>query len=155
MATIDVLSQEESSPQDTPARSEIATIDVPSQEESSPQDSSPQDTPALSEIYISKEEPGFQPSYAIEKIDNKDNVGQVATWKLRLHSLLPFSSACAIAAYWLYIAFRVRYTVAAQNQRHTIYPVAWLFVSIELGVACEPPYIFRFISWISADADIS
>lgn len=103
---------------------------------------SPQDTPALSEIYVIKEHPAIEKTYAVRKYEDKDNAGYIPTWKARLHRLLPLSSACAIASYWLYIAFRVRYTVAAQQLRHTIYPVAWLFVSIELGVACEPPDIF-------------
>ncbi|KAF6227974.1 hypothetical protein HO133_007702 [Letharia lupina] len=116
----------------------MATIYAPSQEGSTP----------LSEISICKEEASAEPSihaveptytiestYAVEKIGDMDNAGYVATWKLRLNRLLPLSSVCAIAAYWLYFAFRVRYTVAAQELRHTVYPVAWLFISIELGVA--------------------
>lgn len=102
-----------------------------------------EDTPALSEISICKEEPGEETTYAVEKLEDKDDAGYVAPWKLRLHRLLPLTSALAIASYWLYVAFRVRYTVAAQNLRHTVYPVAWLFLSIELGVACEPPDIPR------------
>lgn len=127
----------------------MATIYVPSQEGSTP----------LSEISICKEEASAEPSihaveptytiestYAVEKIGDMDNAGYVATWKLRLNRLLPLSSVCAIAAYWLYFAFRVRYTVAAQELRHTVYPVAWLFISIELGVACKPPDILRIFS---------
>ena len=104
---------------------------------------SPEVTPALSEISICKEHADLEPSYAVEKCAVHDDDGYVPKWKLRVNSLLPFTSACAIGSYWLYIAFRVRYTVEAQNLRHTVYPVAWLFISIELGVACEPSDILR------------
>lgn len=106
---------------------------------------SAEDTPALSIISICKEQASIETNYIVEKLDNKDHAGYVATWKDKLNQLLPISSACAIASYWLYFSFRVRYTVAAQNLRHTVYPVAWLFLSIELGVACETPEIPRIL----------
>lgn len=130
------------SPQDTPPLSEIFLCkeqpSVPSEEGSRRFDSA-QDTPRFSEIFLCKEQPGDEPAYVVEKFEDQDDAGYVATWKTRLNRLLPFSSSLAIASYWLYFAFRVRYTVAAQALGHAVYPVAWLFLSIETGVACEYP----------------
>ena len=151
-----VPSQEElkgvESSQDTPALSEasiskeqpseMAMPYVPSQEDRRRLESA-QDTPALSEISFSKEHHSEGPSYVVEKFEKKDNAGYVATWKHRVNKLLPFSSIIAIGSYWLYLAFRVRYTVAAQRINHKVYPMAWIFLSIEVGVARESSYIPR------------
>lgn len=121
------------SPLDTPTLSEIS---ICKEQPNTP-------TPPLSVISICKEQHGVEPQYTVEKYAEKDDAGYVPAWKSRLHKLLPLTSASAIAAYWLYFAFRVRYTVAAQNLGHTVYPVAWLFLSIEFGVACETPDVPR------------
>ena len=109
---------------------------VPSNEGSSsvdsPQDASPSPGPS-----IYKEQPSVEPSFAVEKYNDKDDAGYITTWRIRLHRLLPLTSLSAIAAYWLYLTLRVRYTVAAQHVRHTVYPMAWIFLAIEAGVACE------------------
>ncbi len=85
---------------------------------------SPQDASQLSEISICKEQLCEELEYAIEKLEDKDNAGYVATWKNRLHQLLPLTSVSSIAAYWLYASFRVRCTVAAQRASHVMYPMA-------------------------------
>lgn len=136
--------QEESTPLESPKKASqssnsICKVEpsIPSQEASTPLES-PQDT-TPSSTSICKEKPSVEPNYAVEKSGDKDNAGYVATWKHRLNQLLPLTSLCAIGAYWLYVAFRVRYTTAAQHVKGIIFPVAWVFLSIELGVACEPP----------------
>lgn len=132
------------SPEYTPAMSEISlckekpgdestyVTDIPRRLESA------EDTPALSEISLCKEKPSDESSYVVEKYDDRDNAGYVSTWKERVHRLMPLTSMIAICAYWLYFAFRIRYTAAAQQIGHTVYPVAWIFIGIEFGVACEP-----------------
>ena len=115
---------------------------TPSQERSN-RSESPQDTPELSEISNSKETLRVEPSYAVEKLEAKDNAGYVATWRERLHQLLPVTSVAAMAAYFLYVTYRITCTVTAQRVHHTVYPVAWTFLCIEFGVACERPDIPR------------
>lgn len=115
---------------------------VPSQEGSSHSES-PQETSPSSDTSVCKDQLCVEPRYAVEKYEDKDDAGYVAPWKLRLHQLLPLTSLSAIAAYWLYVTFRVRYTLALQRARHIIFPVAWIFLAIEVGVACEPPDIPR------------
>ena len=97
----------------------------------------PQGASPSSEASLCKEQISEEPNYAVEKYNDKDDAGYVATWKMRLHQLLPVSSVAAIGAYWLYVAFRIRYTVALQHVRHIVFPVAWIFLAIEVGVACE------------------
>lgn len=126
----------EESPRDTPPSSEIF---ICKEQPSTTEISFSKEEPTATEISISKEQSSVEPSYAVEKFADKDDAGYVPSWKVRVNQLLPFTSLTAICSYWLYFAFRVRYTVAAQRLKHTVYPVAWLFLSIELGVACEPP----------------
>ena len=109
---------------------------TPSQE-GSRRSESPQDASRSSEFSNSKENLRVEPSYAVEKLEDKDNAGYVATWKERLHQLLPLTSVAAIATYLLYVTYRIRCTLAAQGVYHTVYPVAWTFLCVELGVACE------------------
>ena len=114
----------------------MAMACIPS-EEGSKRSESPQDASQLSDISICKEQLGKELEYTVEKLEDKDNAGYVATWKNRLHQLLPLTSVTAIAAYWLYATFRVRYTLAAQRASHIIYPMAWIFLVVEVGVNCE------------------
>ena len=102
----------------------------------SPQDSSPSLGPPLY-----KEHPSPEPGYAVQKFDDRDDAGSVPAWKSRLNQLLPFTAVFTICTYWLYVALRVMYTIAAQRVGHTIYPVAWIFLGIEVGVACEPSHV--------------
>ena len=103
---------------------------------------SPQDVfPSLSpspEPPLYKEHPSPEPGYVVGKFHDKDDAGYFPTWKNRLHRLLPLTSIFTICTYWLYVSLRVMYTVAAQRVGHTVYPVAWIFLAIEVGVACEP-----------------
>ena len=114
--------------------------DIPTRLESA------EDTPALSEISLCKEKPSEESSYVIEKYADEDNAGHVATWKKRLHRLLPLTSLIAVGAYWLYFAFRIRFTVAAQRLGHTVYPVAWIFIGIEFAASCESLDVSQFDS---------
>ncbi|CAD6590774.1 MAG: hypothetical protein ASARMPRED_004999 [Alectoria sarmentosa] len=122
----------EESPRDTPPSSEIC---ICKEQPSTTEISFSKEGPTTTEISISKEQPSVEQNYAVEKLNDKDDAGYVRSWKVRVNQLLPFTSLTAICSYWLYFAFRVRYTVAAQRLKHTVYPVAWLFLSIELGVA--------------------
>ena len=99
---------------------------------------SSQGTPPSSESSICKEKPSVEPGYVVEQLDDKDNAGYFTYWKYRLNQLLPLTAVSAIAAYWLYITYRVRCTVITQRTNHTIYPVAWLFLAVEVGVASKP-----------------
>ena len=125
--------------------SDQAVTDVSSKEELASLES-PQDTSPSSEtVSICKEQLRVEPTYAVEKYHDKDDAGYVAPWKKRLHSLLPLTSVTAIGAYWLYVAFRVRYTIALQRVRHTVFPVAWIFLTIEVGVARKASHTPRMI----------
>ena len=109
---------------------------VPFEEESRSLESS-QDASPVSKAFRRHEQLSLDPRYAVKKYHDKDDAGYIPTWKIRLHRLLPLSSVCAIGAYWLYFAFRVKYTLALQYVKDTVYPVAWMFLAIEVVVACE------------------
>ena len=85
------------------------------------------------------ESPSPEPTYVVQKLNNKDDAGYVKNWKLQLHQFLPLTAVIAIGAYWLYVTFRVRYILALQFVSHKVFPVAWIFLAVEIGVACEDP----------------
>ena len=116
--------------------SDKAMIYVHPKEKSASLESSQDVCPPL-ESSTGKEQLSGEPIYAVEKYHDKDDAGYVATWKKRLHALLPLSSVIAITAYWLYFTFRVRYTLALQRVDDTVFPVAWIFLATEVGIACE------------------
>ena len=78
-----------------------------------------------------------EPTYVVQKLNNKDDAGYVKNWKLQLHQFLPLTACVAIGAYWLYVTFRIRYILALQFVSHKVFPVAWIFLAVEVGVACE------------------
>lgn len=81
--------------------------------------------------------PDTEPKYAIERYEDKDDAGYVTSWRWRVHRLLPLTTLAAVGGYFLYFALRIRYTVESQRASRSVFPMAWIFVFVEAGVACE------------------
>ena len=77
------------------------------------------------------------PKYTIEKYEDNDDAGYVTTWRWWLHRILPLTTFVAVVAGLLYFVFRIRYTVQSQRASHSVYPMAWIFILVEAGVAGE------------------
>ena len=90
-----------------------------------------------SQYSSSLESANVQPCHIIEKYEDHDDAGHIKVWRERLHKLLPVTTLASIVAYGLYFAYRIICTVNLQRVDQTIYPVAWVFITIELGVICE------------------
>jgi hypothetical protein len=76
-------------------------------------------------------------SYSIETLDKHDDVDFLPPWKRRLYRLSPIFTFLAVAAYFLYYAYRIHCTVYAQRAYHKTYVMAWLFIAAEGCVACQ------------------
>jgi hypothetical protein len=73
----------------------------------------------------------------VERLHLKDDVDHMPMWKRRINRLTPISSMMAVISYWIYFGFRIRYTLDAQRAAHRIFVYAWIFVAVEMGVACK------------------
>ncbi|KAG4429426.1 hypothetical protein IFR05_015089 [Cadophora sp. M221] len=71
----------------------------------------------------------------VERLHLNDDVDHMPKWKKRVNRLTPISSFLAVVSYWIYFAFRIQYTIAAQRVANRIFVYAWIFVVIEMGVA--------------------
>lgn len=78
------------------------------------------------------------PGYTVRKFEDQDDAGFLSPWKNWLFRLAPLTSVCSLGAYGAYLAFRIKYTLDAQNIANTIYAMAWVFLVVEAGVASEP-----------------
>jgi hypothetical protein len=73
----------------------------------------------------------------VERVDEKDDIEHLPLWKRRINRLTPLFAMVAVTSYWLYLAFRIKYTIAAQQAANKTFVMAWTFIAVELGVACE------------------
>lgn len=71
----------------------------------------------------------------VERVHSKDDIDHLPTWKRRLNKYTPVFSLIAVTAYWVYFAFRIKYTIAAQHAANRIFAMAWTFIAVEMGVA--------------------
>lgn len=72
----------------------------------------------------------------VQRLNIKDDVDLMPTWNRRVNRMTPFSSMMAVVSYWIYFGFRIRYTIDAQQAAHQIFVYAWIFIAVEMGVAC-------------------
>lgn len=76
-------------------------------------------------------------SYHIETLHQHDDVEFLPSWKRKLYRLSPVFTFLAVAAYFLYYAYRIHCTVVAQEAFDKTYVMAWLFIAAEGCVTCE------------------
>ncbi|KAL9126813.1 MAG: hypothetical protein Q9217_004187 [Psora testacea] len=82
---------------------------------------------------IHESEPSRQ--YAIESLADRDDIDLLQPWKRHLYFSSSLLTIAAFLAYILYFGLRIRFTIAAQNANRIVYPAAWIFIFIEIGVA--------------------
>ena len=56
-------------------------------------------------------------------------------WKRYLYFAAPFLAVVTTLAYWLYFAIRIKFTLDAQQLFNKPFPLAWVFIVVELCVA--------------------
>jgi hypothetical protein len=77
-----------------------------------------------------------EPVCLVERVHGTDDIDHLPLWKRRINRCTPLFSFIAVASYWVYFAFRIKYTLAAQHVQNRIFAMAWVFVAVEMGVAC-------------------
>lgn len=64
-------------------------------------------------------------------------------WKRYIYFSSCFLSVAALATYCLYFSLRIHFTLAAQYAYRRVFPAAWIFIAIEVGIAV--PIMFHSI----------
>jgi len=82
---------------------------------------------------------------SIAQLQTRDDYGFMPTWKRYAYYLAPFLAVATLALYWLYFALRIRFTISAQNKEHATFPMAWVFIAVEISVAV-PVFLQSFWS---------
>lgn len=81
----------------------------------------------------------------IAKIHRRDDKVEWPNWKRYLYYTAPFLALATLATYWGYFVLRIYCVVAAQRAEGRAFPMAWIFVAIELAVAV-PTFMQMFWS---------
>lgn len=76
-----------------------------------------------------------EPLCLVERVHGTDDIDHLPVWKRRINKCTPLFSVVAVTAYWVYFAYRIKYTVAAQREYKKVFGMAWTFIAVELGVA--------------------
>ena len=72
--------------------------------------------------------------YVIAELAKHDDVALLAPWKRKLHRMAPLFTIAALGGYYVYYAFRIYYTVRAQQAYGKVFPMAWVFICAEFLV---------------------
>jgi hypothetical protein len=72
---------------------------------------------------------------SIIKVASRDDIDHMARWKRWLFTLTPFLVILSLLAYWSYFIVRIYCVISAQKKMNQMYPLAWVFIAVELTVA--------------------
>lgn len=72
---------------------------------------------------------------SIAQLHDRDDWGLMPNWKRYAFYAAPFLAVATLALYWLYFALRIRFVIASQQKFHSSFPLAWLFIAVEISVA--------------------
>ncbi|KAK4940215.1 hypothetical protein LTR10_019644 [Elasticomyces elasticus] len=87
-----------------------------------------------------------QDDYLIQRIAAHDDIEMLTPFRRFLYRLCPVLVVTTIAAYWIYFALRVRFTLSAESAAHETYWMAWAFILVELFVSI-PMLLHRLWGW--------
>ncbi|KAI1627542.1 glycosyl transferase [Exophiala viscosa] len=75
-------------------------------------------------------------SGSIAQIQSRDDKDFLYGWKKWLFRFVaPILAIVALALYWLYFGMRITFVIDAQRKYHAPFPLAWIFIAIEISVA--------------------
>jgi len=72
---------------------------------------------------------------SIAQLHSRDDAEFWKGWKRHVFRLAPFMTALSLSLYWLYFGLRIAFVTSAQKARHTIFPLAWIFITVEICIA--------------------
>jgi hypothetical protein len=82
---------------------------------------------------------------SIIKVHNRDDVEHLAGWKRFIFRLTPLFIFLSMATYSGSLVLRIYCVDAAQKAQHQSYPLAWIFIAIEMSVVI-PTFMHLFMS---------
>jgi Glycosyl transferase family 2 len=71
----------------------------------------------------------------VAQLHSRDDDGFMPRWKRAAYYAAPFLAIATLSLYWLYFALRIRFVISAQNQSGKAFPLAWVFIVVEISVA--------------------
>ena len=81
----------------------------------------------------------------IAKIHRRDDKDEWPNWKRYIYYTVPFLAIATLATYWMYFTLRIICVVSAQRQEGRAFPMAWIFIGVEISVAI-PTFLQLFWS---------
>jgi cellulose synthase/poly-beta-1,6-N-acetylglucosamine synthase-like glycosyltransferase len=81
---------------------------------------------------------------SIFKVHDRDDVDHMAPWKRYLFYTTPLMVLLSLLTYWAYFTLRIICVISAQRAQHETYPMAWIFIAVELSVAI-PTFLHLFM----------
>ncbi|KAJ9660640.1 hypothetical protein H2198_002382 [Neophaeococcomyces mojaviensis] len=120
-----------------PRYQSYTTVDTRSSSPSAPTPFRSQDTlrplfPDAPSTFLKKD---WVQDGSIAQLHSRDDAEFWNGWRRHLFYLAPFMTALSLALYWLYFGLRIAFVTSAQKARHTIFPLAWIFITVEICVA--------------------
>jgi hypothetical protein len=82
---------------------------------------------------------------SIIKVHNRDDVDHMASWKRYLFKLTPIFILASMVTYIGYLILRIYCVQSAQKAQKEAYPLAWIFIGIELCVIL-PTFMHLFMT---------
>jgi Glycosyl transferase family 2 len=82
---------------------------------------------------------------SIIKLADHDDIDHMPLWKRYLFYTTPILVLLSLVSYWTYFVYRIYCVLAAQNAQHKWYPMAWVFIAIEISVAV-PTFLHLFMT---------
>ena len=81
----------------------------------------------------------------IARLHERDDFDFLPAWKRYVYYLAPVLAILTLLLYWLYFGLRIRFVLSAQSQQKSTFPLAWVFIAIEVSVAV-PVFLQSFWS---------
>lgn len=72
---------------------------------------------------------------SIAQLHSRDDAEFWNGYKRKLFYLAPVLVGISLALYWLYFGLRITFIISAQNAKRSFFPLAWVFVTVEVMVA--------------------
>lgn len=71
----------------------------------------------------------------VEQVGTRDDKEFSTGWKRKFHFIAPALAILTLGLYWLYFGLRITFVISAQQKFHAPFPLAWIFIAIEITVA--------------------
>lgn len=72
---------------------------------------------------------------SIATLHTRDDKEFLSGWKRKLFYLAGPLTILTLALYWLYFGLRIKFVISAQQKYHAPFPLAWVFIAIEMSVS--------------------